>query len=148
MTPCREWQGRRGRQGYGVRWKNGKDVRVHRWVWEQINGPIPEGMCVMHVCDNPPCFRLDHLRLGSIADNNADRATKGRNADTRGEGNPSARLTETQVMNIYTSTEPMLVLASEYGVTRRMVHHIKTGKHWSHVTQHRNNANNNMQEEK
>ena len=38
---------------------------LHRWVWEQVNGPIPPGMVVMHRCDNPPCFRLDHLMLGT-----------------------------------------------------------------------------------
>ena len=41
------------------------------------NGPIPDGMVVRHRCDNPPCFRLSHLELGTVADNNNDAAARG-----------------------------------------------------------------------
>lgn len=61
--------------GYG---KHRNQQYLHRWVWEQVNGPIPEGMVVMHTCDNPPCFLYEHLRLGTIADNNRDKIEKGR----------------------------------------------------------------------
>ena len=85
-TPCREWMGARTTAGYGEYRPGGrrhkgvtrKTVYLHRWIWEQVNGPIPEGMHVMHRCDNPACFRLDHLRLGTRADNMADMAAKGR----------------------------------------------------------------------
>lgn len=50
---------------------------AHRWVWEAVNGPIPEGMVVRHRCDNRPCFRLSHLELGSVADNNDDARKRG-----------------------------------------------------------------------
>jgi hypothetical protein len=76
-TLCRIWQGAVDSDGYGTLTANhkGKVVkkRVHRWVWEMVNGPIrdPE-LVVRHRCDNPPCFRLDHLELGLQRDNVRD----------------------------------------------------------------------------
>ena len=84
MSICREWQGRRqapskgGSGGYGIRSIRGREVLVHRWVWEQAHGPIPAGMVVMHTCDNRACFLLDHLRLGTQGDNVRDASAKGR----------------------------------------------------------------------
>jgi len=81
MTVCREFPVRYT-NGYGKRYIRGskpyRSVLVHRWVWEQINGPIPEGLEVMHICDNRACYRLDHLRLGTHSDNMRDMHTKGR----------------------------------------------------------------------
>jgi len=76
-TLCRLWQGAVDRDGYGVftrKHQGDKRLykRVHRWVWEQAMGPIPEGLVVRHRCDNRVCFRLDHLELGTVADNNRD----------------------------------------------------------------------------
>lgn len=79
QTPCRVWVGCTTRDGYGKRKIKGRNVRVHRWVVAQIHGwEAIEGKVVMHLCDNPGCFRYDHLRIGTLADNNADRHAKGR----------------------------------------------------------------------
>ena len=59
---------------------------THRLAWEVAHSPIPEGMVVMHICDNPACCNLEHLKLGTRAENNRDRLKKG-----RGPGSPSAR---------------------------------------------------------
>ena len=73
---CWEWQGARDRKGYG---KWGVPVRLaHRAMYEWAHGPIPEGSVVMHSCDNPACVRPSHLMVGSVADNQADMASKGR----------------------------------------------------------------------
>ncbi|WP_223643966.1 HNH endonuclease [Corallococcus sp. EGB] len=114
---CWEWTLAHLR-GYGVFTANGKHLRAHRVAWELTNGPIPEGVLVCHHCDNPGCVRPDHLFLGSNADNNADRDSKGRQARgakvvprtlprgdehwtrrqpdrlQRGDANPSRRLRE------------------------------------------------------
>ena len=71
--------GSRNAQGYGVRYvKRFRSRLVHRQMWEMAYGPIPDGVCVLHSCDNPACFRLDHLFLGTRTDNAADRHGKGR----------------------------------------------------------------------
>ena len=83
-TPCREWAGYRNPDGYGSRHekqpgRKGKMVKVHRWVMAQIHGwEALEGKVVMHLCDNPPCYRYDHLRIGTHSDNMRDRHAKGR----------------------------------------------------------------------
>lgn len=69
-----------GRVYFGKRYKF-----AHRVVWEIVNGDIPDGMCVCHKCDNPPCVNPDHLFLGTNIDNIADRTAKGR--DARGQKN-------------------------------------------------------------
>lgn len=60
----------------------GKNVRIHRWVVAQIHGwEALEGKVVMHLCDNPGCFRYDHLRIGTVAENLRDMYSKGRNVN-------------------------------------------------------------------
>lgn len=77
-TPCREWHGARNPDGYGNIFRDGRQLNVHRWVWILANGPIAKGLCVCHRCDNPACYRLDHLFLGTHSENMRDMAAKGR----------------------------------------------------------------------
>ena len=78
MSACIEWTGSRNPKGYGQKKVGGKTIFAHRWAWEQANGPIPDGLHVLHTCDNPPCVNVDHLFLGTNADNVKDRDAKGR----------------------------------------------------------------------
>ena len=86
-TGCLEWTGATDRSGYGrIMGVNQGTMFTHRLAWELANGPIPEGLHVLHHCDNPPCCQTDptegypegHLFLGTQADNNADMVAKGR----------------------------------------------------------------------
>ena len=59
----------------------GPGLRVHRLLGrdgEEAHGPIPDGLLVLHSCDNPSCVNPDHLRVGTQAENIQDRDAKGR----------------------------------------------------------------------
>ncbi len=64
--------------GYGKIKVEGKTKRAHRVSWEEFNGQIPEGMCVLHNCDVPACVNPEHLFLGTQADNMRDMKQKSR----------------------------------------------------------------------
>ncbi len=78
-TNCWVWTASKLPAGYGVaHFRQEKTRLAHRLSWEMAHGPIPDGMCVCHKCDNPPCVRPDHLFLGTTLDNTYDKVLKRR----------------------------------------------------------------------
>ena len=77
-TGCAEWTRSTTTKGYGCIQFKERLALTHRVAWELTNGPIPEGLCVCHRCDNPPCCNPEHLFLGTYADNIHDMIAKGR----------------------------------------------------------------------
>lgn len=76
-TPCRVWQGYLMRNGYGATTaRAGRSGLVHRVEWERVNGPIPEGLTIDHLCRNRACAEVAHLELVTPAEN----ARRGREA--------------------------------------------------------------------
>lgn len=66
---CWEWQGRRTPSGYGqVSWNNRHRV-AHRIAYMLVKGEIPDGLEVMHLCNNKPCCNPSHLQIGTHAEN-------------------------------------------------------------------------------
>lgn len=51
---------------------------AHRVAYEVFVGPIPEGLHVLHDCDNPPCINPSHLRVGTVQDNADDKVERHR----------------------------------------------------------------------
>lgn len=75
---CWEWSGYRNAKGYGQATYLQHRFLTHRLAYELLVGPIPEGLIVMHACDNPPCCNPNHLRVGTRGDNQQDMARKRR----------------------------------------------------------------------
>lgn len=75
---CWEYSAAVTHNGYGRIKHNGKTIRAHRASWLVHFGPIPDGLNVLHKCDNPPCINPDHLFLGTTQENMDDKVAKGR----------------------------------------------------------------------
>lgn len=136
---CWEWLGTRHGHGYGLLRIDGRLVRAHRVAWELENGPIPAGLSVLHSCDNRPCVRPDHLRLGTQRDNMADmderrrRFTPFAGQVQAGEQNRNAHLTAEQVGHIRgmaAAGHYQDDIAARFGVNQATVSLIVSGKTW------------------
>ena len=111
--------------GYGQRGHQRKNWYVHRLSWTLENGPIPPGLFVLHHCDEKRCFNVEHLFLGTQADNLADMVRKGRSA--YGARNGQAKLSDVQVAEIRADPRSQRRIAKEYGIVQQHVSALKTG---------------------
>lgn len=129
---CWEWRGAKFKTGYGSFFAGGRTRRAHRWIWERNHGCIPDGLLVLHHCDNRMCVRLDHLFLGNHQDNATDASLKGRTA--RGERSGTAKITLEQANEIRTSYASRTVsqkkLAEKYGISQAAISGIVLGRKW------------------
>lgn len=132
---CWEWLAGKNSRGYGMIAIHKIMRLAHRVAYELAVGPIPEGMCVCHKCDNPVCVNPSHLFLGTQADNVADMDAKGRGNRPAGEHHPRAKLTADQVGEIrrrYTGGRgEQKTLAAEYGVNNQSISDIVLNKRWT-----------------
>lgn len=138
---CWEWTASRDDLGYGFfRMFPGVPMwKAHRASWAINHGPIPDGLAVLHACDNPPCVNPNpgHLFLGTLSDNTQDALAKGRWNRTPthyGETSPKARLTAAQVDEIrcrYAAGESnQRELGEEFGICQTQVGRIVRRVHW------------------
>jgi hypothetical protein len=149
---CIEWIAARGKNtngtiGYGqfhMGERGSKKRRMysaHRIAWELTNGPIPDGMKVLHKCDNQACVRPDHLFIGTQYDNVADMISKGRKRAAYGQAQGSSILREDQVTEIrksykkhsrYPDPGSSIALADKFGCSRGTITDIVT-RAWRHI---------------
>lgn len=139
--------------GYGYFRLEGKTELAHRVAWDLERGPIPAGMCVLHRCDNRRCVAVDHLWLGTQAENNADMRAKGRQVlnlnrpghrprPSPGEANGQAKLTWPLVAELREAhglaekagrrlkSGQMEILERRFGVDRTTIRRIVKRKTW------------------
>jgi len=75
---------------------------------------------------------VDHLFLGTHAENMADMARKGRRKNIgTGESNGRAKLTAEQVAAIRSSPLGKVKLSREYGMSPAQIQRIRAGKQWA-----------------
>lgn len=136
---CWEWAGPRRGRGYGAineGGANGRTLVATHVAWELANGaPVPSDLIVLHSCDNPPCVNPAHLRVGTHADNSADRVARGRHV--RGTDHPRSRLTESDVRSVLELLRAGVyqrTIAARFHISQSLVSGIRRGTHWSHLT--------------
>jgi hypothetical protein len=116
----------------------GKMVRALccRRLWEKIHGPIPEGLWLLHSCDNPRCINPEHWFLGTASDNIKDTVKKGRH-------NPSGN-SERYITNPSLTIEDVLMIRKEpekewkwapnlFNVHIQTIRRIIKRKTWRHI---------------
>jgi len=136
---CWEWIGGTDRFGHGSMGIRRKHYGAHRVSWEIHNGAIKDDLFVLHRCDNPTCVNPRHLFLGTQGDNIRDAVQKGRHkhAVLPGTLNPSAKLTESQVLEIRARHAAEGIsgyrLAKEYGIHEKTAVQIIRGEKWKHL---------------
>lgn len=69
LGPCLVYIGASNGNGYGQFRYNDRNGYAHRYAWERVNGPIPQGMTIDHLCMNRACVRVEHLEVVSGVEN-------------------------------------------------------------------------------
>ena len=136
-TGCWLWTGgKASKNGYGSMAPTAWGTLAHRISYGLFRGDIPPGKCVCHTCDTPSCVNPDHLFVGTIADNVADRDKKGRQVTLRGAKNVNAKLTGELVIEMRqrrVAGEGIVALAKAYGISASTTWSALTGHTWKHI---------------
>jgi len=143
---CWLWSAAAATGKHGTFYVGGGKVQASHFAWESANGrPVPEGLWVLHHCDNPPCVRPDHLYVGTHLDNVRDAIERDRYAignalhhatRARGERQGSAKLRDADVLAIRAKSRAgasLRQLAAEFGISKSQAGRIVRGEVWQHL---------------
>jgi hypothetical protein len=134
---CWDWIGHKDKKGYGRILVEGKIQLAHRVSWELANGPVPNGLLVLHRCDNPSCTNPEHLFVGTQKDNIDDMVNKGR--DRRGHpilkgiANGATFLSDDDVYAIREWNGSLKEAAAHYRISYGQIWNIRTRRSWKHL---------------
>lgn len=141
-TACRS-KDAYGNLRYGLFGVFRKNRLAHRFAYILSIGPIPEGLCVCHSCDNTACCNPAHFFLGTNADNMDDKCKKNRQSHcgtrspNNGEASPHAKLTDAKVREIREihaqGNINFKALAKDYGVAYSLIARVVNRQSWKHV---------------
>ena len=127
--------GATGAGGCRLIYLDGRLVQLHRAIMEQeVQWPLRIDELVLRTCWEPLCINLAHFWIGSRADHTA--AMMGAGLLAHGEGHPSHKLTEDEVISIHFMRRAGALyreIGSCYGVSDTLARYIVTGKKWRHV---------------
>lgn len=130
---CWKWTGPTRKDGRAMFTADSGMTTAARFAWEFYIAPIPEGLHVLHHCDNPACVNPSHLFTGTRSDNMRDMVAKDRytKIKPRGEDHGNTKLTDRDFEEIrqlrgYLST---LEISKAYGISRGYVSHIQLGRY-------------------
>lgn len=137
-SDCWEWSGSRSPFGYGRMNIRGVIVMAHRFSMAlKLGRPLIKGESVLHSCDNPPCVRPEHLRIGTQKDNAADREDRGRGNQPRGSRNGKTIFAEDEIVRIKHMLKSGKLnkgqIADIFECSRSAIEGIASGRTWSHI---------------
>lgn len=136
---CWEWGGARQGTGYGVLWirlDDGTETHrlAHRLSYAIHKEAIPQGVNVLHSCDNPPCCNPAHLRLGTQRENSADMSLRDRHSGRNHVRNKLTKNDVRKARELYVAGEiGMGRLAKQFGVVRSTMRSIVLRETWKDV---------------
>jgi HNH endonuclease len=135
LSDCILWTGTKNNKGYGRLTYEKKQISVHRVAYELANGPIANGLFVLHSCDNPLCVNPEHLSLGNQTENMRQASERGRIRVPRCKGieQGSSKLSEDDVLKIRESTGTVISVAKEFNVAPSTISSIRLRKSWTHI---------------
>lgn len=126
---CVIWPYARNAKGYGIVYAGGKNTYLHRLTWYFAHGETY--LHVLHKCDNPPCYKVEHLFVGTNKDNVLDREAKGRGNHPTGESHGRSVLSNKEVALLrecYKLGDSRANLAYRFGISWTQVDRIIKGE--------------------
>jgi hypothetical protein len=117
----------------------GKRTYIHRYVFEECFGFIPDGMMVRHKCDNRQCINPEHMELGTHEDNMRDMVERGRSKRGPRQAPKILSIDEVKEIKFLLSIGAKNIdLAKKYNVHTETISFIKRGVTWKNVTFNKN----------
>ena len=136
VNDCWEWQLGLNGQGYGCFMLDRQKYLTHRLSYSLFVNTIPQGLQVLHSCDNRKCCNPAHLRSGTNYDNVQDRQSRNRQA--KGVTHGRHKLTEEDINEIkqlhQSGNYTHQALSQIFNISRSHISNILNNKYWKHVT--------------